>query len=213
MSRWRFPGRVPLRLRVFFRGVFALLALAMVALALSVLQDEKQRSHRVYAEGLKRNQAQIAARLRHPAGQLALLNPDAADRPAQPVRPLLLPFAALDFDDRGKAQQAVEMAGCALQYPDGASLCAAVGSNPYVGGFVYLVARVAVGELVPHQSGDLALTGVHRVVVDLDYRGQASRWIAPYELSPDGRGRLTGYAGDAPLAWGVRPVRDFRGWL
>lgn len=213
MSRWRFPGRVPLRLRVFFRGVFALLALAMVALALSVLQDEKQRSHRVYAEGLKRNQAQIAARLRHPTGQLALLNPDAADRPAQPVRPLVLPFAALDFDDRGKAQQAVEMAGCALQYPDGASLCAAVGSNPYVGGFVYLVARVAVGELVPHQSGDLALTGVHRVVVDLDYRGQASRWIAPYELSPDGRGRLTGHAGDAPLAWGVRPVRDFRGWL
>ena len=213
MRGWRFPGRVPLRLRVFFRGVFALLALAMVALALSVLQDEKQRSHRVYAEGLQRNQAQIAARLRHPTGQLALLNPDAADRPAQPVRPLVLPFAALDFDDRGKAQQAVEMAGCALHYPDGATLCAAVGSNPYVGGFVYLVARVAAGELVPHQSGDLALTGVHRVVVDLDYRGQASRWIAPYELSPDGRGRLTGYTGDAPLAWGVRPVRDFRGWL
>ena len=165
MSRWRFPGRVPLRLRVFFRGVFALLALAMVALALSVLQDEKQRSHRVYAEGLQRNQAQIAARLRHPTGQLALLNPDAADRPAQPVRPLVLPFAALDFDDRGKAQQAVEMAGCALQYPDGATLCAAVGSNPYVGGFVYLVARVAVGELVPHQSGDLALTGEQHVLV------------------------------------------------
>jgi hypothetical protein len=44
MSRWRFPDRVPLRLRVCFRGVFALLALAMVALALSVRQDKKQRS-------------------------------------------------------------------------------------------------------------------------------------------------------------------------
>ena len=136
MIRWRLPGRVPLRLRVLFRGVFALLALALLALALSVLQDEKLRSHRVYAEGLKKNQAQIAARLRHPAGQLALLNPGAADRPAQPVRPLLLPFGALDFDDRSKALQAVEMAGCALQYPGGATLCAAVGANPYAGGFV-----------------------------------------------------------------------------
>ena len=93
--RWRLPGRVPLRLRVFFRGMFALLALAIIALALSVLQGEKQRSHEVYAQGLKKSQAQIAARLRHPAGQLALMNPAAADRPAQPVRPLVLPFAAL----------------------------------------------------------------------------------------------------------------------
>ena len=51
--KWlRLPGRVPLRLRVFFRGAFALLALATLALAVSVLQDEKQRSHRNYAEGL-----------------------------------------------------------------------------------------------------------------------------------------------------------------
>jgi signal transduction histidine kinase len=50
-------------------------------------------------------------------------------------------------------------------------------------------------------------------MVDVDYRGTQSRWIAPYERSGDGRGRLTGYAGDAPLAKGVRPVRDFRGWL
>lgn len=213
MSRWHLPGRVPLRLRVFFRGVFALLALAMLAIALALLQDEKLRSHRLYADGLRKNLAQIAARLRHPTGQLALLNPAAADRPAQPVHPLVLPFAALDFDDRAKAQQAVEMAGCALQYPDGATLCAAVGSNPYAGGFVYLVASLSAGRLVAHGRGDLALTGVHRVQVDLDYRGESSRWIAPYELSPDGRGRLTGYAGDAPIAFGVRPVRDFRGWL
>lgn len=213
MLHWRLPGRVPLRLRVFFRGVFALLAVAIVALALSVLQGEKQRSHDVYAEGLKKSQAQIAARLRHPAGQLALMNPAAADRPAQPVRPLVLPFAALDFDDRSKAQQAVEMAGCALQYPNGSTLCIAVGSNPYAGGFVYVVASLAAGELVPHYSGDLELTGVHRLSIELDYRDRPMRWIAPYELSPDGRGRLTGYAGDAPIAFGARPVRDFRGWL
>ena len=213
MKRWRLPGRVPLRLRILFRGLFALLALAMVALALSVLQDEKQRSHRIYADGLKKNQAQIAARLRHPTGQLALLNPAAADRPAQPVHPLVLPFAALDFDDRAKALQAVEMAGCALLYPDGATLCAAIGSNPYAGGFVYLVASLAAGELVPHGSGDLELTDVHRAIVDVDYRGATTRWTAPYELSPDGKGRLTGHLGSAPIAFGARPVRDFRGWL
>jgi signal transduction histidine kinase len=215
LTRWlpALPVRVPLRLRVVFRGIFALLALSTIGLALSVLQDEKQRSHRVYAEGLRKSQAQIAARLRHPSGQLALLNAAAADRPAQPVRPLVLPFAGLDFDDRAKARQAVEVAGCALQYPDGATLCAAVGNNPWAGGFVYLVGSLAAGELVPHEPGDLALDGVHRVAVDVDYRGASSRWIAPYERSPDGRGRLTGYAGDAPIARGAKPVRDFRGWL
>jgi signal transduction histidine kinase len=129
------------------------------------------------------------------------------------VHPLVLPFGALDFDDRNKARQAVEMTGCGLQYPDGATFCAAVGANPYAGGFVYLVASLATGELVAHESGDLELADVHRALVDVDYRGAQSRWIAPYERSRDGRGRLTGYAGDAPLAKGVRPVRDFRGWL
>ncbi|HEY4038705.1 MAG TPA: HAMP domain-containing sensor histidine kinase [Burkholderiaceae bacterium] len=213
MRRWSLPGRVPLRLRVFFRGGFLLLLLATLGLALSVLQDEKERSRRGYADALKKTESQIAARLRHPTGQLALLNPVVADRQVQSVHPLVLPFGALDFDDRNKARQAVEMTGCGLQYPDGATLCAAVGANPYAGGFVYLVASLAVGELAAHESGDLELTDVHRVVVDVDYRGSQSRWIAPYERSRDGRGRLTGYAGDAPLAKGVRPVRDFRGWL
>ncbi|EHR73698.1 signal transduction histidine kinase [Burkholderiales bacterium JOSHI_001] len=217
MKPWRLPAgvrlRVPLRLRVLFRGVFALLALALLALALSVLQDEKLRSLRVYAEGLKKNQAQIAARLRHPTGQLALLNPGAADRPAQPLRPLVLPYRALDFSDRLKAQQAVEMAGCALQFPDGATLCAAVGNSPYGGAFVYLVASLAAGELQPHASGDLAMDGVHRAVVDLAWRDSRQRWTAPYELDARGNGRLTGYAGDAPVAFGAKTVRDFEGWL
>ncbi len=182
MSSWRLPGRVPFRLRVIFRGAFVLLVVATLGLALSVLQDEKERGRRVYAEALKKTESQIAARLRHPTGQLALLNPAAADGRAQPVHPLVLPFAALDFDDRNKARQAVEMAGCGLQYPDGATLCAAVGANPYAGGFVYLVANLAAGELVAHQSGDLELADVHRALVDVDYRGmQEGRCIDPAE--------------------------------
>jgi signal transduction histidine kinase len=210
---WRLAGRVPFRLRVVFRGGFLLLVAATLGLALSVLQDEKVRGGRVYAEAVAKTESQIVARLRHPTGQLALLNPVAADRPAQPIHPLVLPFGALDFDDRNKARQAVEMAGCGLQYPDGATFCAAVGANPYAGGFVYLVANLRAGELVAHESGDLELADVHRAVVDVNYRGSQSRWIAPFEKSRDGRGRLTGYTGDAPLARGVRPVRDFRGWL
>ena len=213
MSWWRLPRRVPLRLRVFFRGMFLLLMLATTVLALSVLQDEKERARHGYAESLKKTESQIAARLRHPTGQLALLNPLAADRPAQPVHPVVLPFAGLDFDDRNKARQAVEMAGCGLQYPDGSTLCAAVGSNPYVGGFVYLVAAFVAGDLVAHESGDLDLADVHRAVVEVDFRGRQSLWVAPFERSRDGRGRLTGYAGEPPLPKGVRPVRDFRGWL
>jgi signal transduction histidine kinase len=213
MMRWRLPRRLPLKLRVLFRSCFALLAIATVALALSVLLDEKERSRRLYAEALKKTEAQIVARLRHPTGQLALLNPRALDAGASPVHPWVLPFAALDFDDRNKARQAVELAGCGLQYPDGSTLCAAIGANPFAGGFVYIVAGLASPRLVAHASGDLDLAGVHSARVDVDYRGVSSRWTAPYEQSRDGRGRLTGYAGEPPLAKGVRPVKDFRGWM
>ena len=74
-AAWRWPGIAFFRLRLFFRGVFLLLALATIAIALSVLQDEKELSHRSYRQGFAKTMGQVAAQLRHPAGQLALLNP------------------------------------------------------------------------------------------------------------------------------------------
>jgi len=213
------PLRVPFRLRFFFRAAFALLALATLGLALSVLQDEKERAHKTYANSLRQNQAQIAARLRHPTGQLMLLNPGLADAPATPVSPLVLPFAAIDFDDRNKAQQAVEMAGCSLQYGDGATLCAAVGNNPFAGGFLYLVGSLSSSPWVSHRSGNLDLSDAHRAVVEVSYRGRQWRWVAPFEAAPDNplRGRLTGFVDDGqpltPSSPNAKPQRDFRGWL
>jgi signal transduction histidine kinase len=216
--RLRLPGRVPFGLRAFFRGAFALLALATLALAVNVLQEEKQRSQRDYADNLRKNQAQIAARLRHPTGQLALLNPALADRPATPLRPIVLPFSAIDFDDRTKAQQAAEMAGCSIQYADGATLCAGVGNNPYAGAFVYLIGSFAAGALAAHTPGDLDFTQAHRVRVDLAARDATYAWIAPFEANADDgpagrRGRLTGFVADQPITAASRPLRDFRGWL
>jgi signal transduction histidine kinase len=216
MSVWqRVPRlRIPLRLRFFFRGAFVLLIAATLALALSVLQDEKERSHRVYAASLAQSAAQIAARLRHPTGQLALLNPGLVDRAPTPVRPVVLPFAALDFDDRAKALQAVEMAGCAVQYADGATLCTAVGNKAYGGGFVYAVGSFASGALVPHQPPALDLSAAHRVLLSAEYRGQTSQALAAYQLASDGRGRLAAYEGATTLLPdGAKPLRDFRGWL
>lgn len=217
------PERVPLRLRLFFRGVFLLLALVTLAMALGVLHEEKQLGHRNYQESLRKTQAQIVERLRHPTGQLALLNARPAEAPVHPLAPLVLPFSAIDFDDKTKVQQAVEMAGCQVQYPDGASLCVAVGNNPFAGGFLYLAGSFASGALVSHAVGDLDFTAAHRVQVAVTMRGQQYRWIAPFErlaegatVGPSGapglRGRLTGYV-DGPIVPGVKPVRDFRGWL
>jgi hypothetical protein len=63
------------RRRLFFRAVFVLLIAATLGLALAVLQDEKERSYQNYQNSFKKTQSEILARLRHPAGQLALLNP------------------------------------------------------------------------------------------------------------------------------------------
>ena len=222
MPRLEMPrlGLPAFRLRILVRGVFLLLAAATVALSVVLLKEEKERAWQGYQSGFKRSQSEVMARLRHPSGQLALLNAHVQGQGATPLAPLLLPYAAIDFDDQNKAQQAVEMAGCAVQYPDGATACAAIGNNPYAGGFIYLVGSFYAGELVARERGALDLAGVHRARVTLDMRGTTSRWVAPFEaLPPQGsiqtRGRLTGFAdaGDDTLDVRARPVRDFRGWL
>ena len=138
ISRLEMPrlGLPAFRLRILVRSVFVLLALATVALSVVVLKDEKERAWQAYQHGFVRSQAEVMARLRHPSGQLALLNASHLGQGVTPLAPLLLPYAAIDFDDPQKSQQAVEMAGCSVQYPDGASVCAAIGNNPYAGGFI-----------------------------------------------------------------------------
>ena len=66
------------RLRIVFRTSFLFLALAVVAMAVTVLQEEKQRSYDHYQESFTKTKEQIVARLRHPSGQLALLTPPRA---------------------------------------------------------------------------------------------------------------------------------------
>lgn len=212
---------VPYRLRILLRAAFLLLALATMALAVSVLQQEKQLSYGAYQASFRKTGDQIAATLRHPSGQLALLNP--AARSESPfLRPLLLPFPALDFDDQQKVQQAIAMSGCLRQYGENGSLCAGVGNNAWAGGFIYVAGSVDSPRLVSHRSGDEVLRLSHRVRVAVTMRGQTWRWIAPFEEEPAPRqpnrfapvvGRLTGFHAQDEGKLHTRPVRDFRGWI
>ena len=99
---WRRLSLVPYRVRLLLRATFLFLIVATVGLALSVLQQEKQLSYKNYQINFQKTREQIAATLRHPSGQLALLNPAAGG--GATLHPLLLPFAALDFDDLQKVQ-------------------------------------------------------------------------------------------------------------
>lgn len=212
-------GIASFRRRLLIRAVFLLLALATLALAVVLLQDEKERSLRNYQQAFRKTQADVMARLRLPAGQLALLNPEVPAEPT-PLRPLVLPYPSLDFDDPGKALQAVDAAGCSTVYPDDSALCVAVGSNPYTGGFLYLVGSFLGGELAGREPGDTGLDAVHRARIRVEMRGELQSWVAPFErLSLRGeplvRGRLLAYpvqGGDDP-APDAQPVRDFRGWV
>lgn len=214
-------GLAQYRLRILFRGAFLFLAAATVFLALTVLQEEKQLSTNNYRSSFVKTHEQIAARLRHPSGQLALLNPNVNGSNVTPLRPLLLPFAGIDFDDQHKVRHAVEMAGCMVQYQDGSSLCAAIGSNPWAGGFIYLAGHFESTALVPHLRGDMDLSQAHRVRVSVTLRGQEYRWIAPFETLGEVQtsrldgipGRLTGFIDDGRALYNVRPVKDFRGWI
>ena len=208
------------RLRVLFRTAFLALFLAVMALAVTVLQEEKQRSVDNYAAGFAKTQAQILGRLRHPSGQLALLNPGWNAQLAAAGRPVVLPYAALDFDDQNKVKNAVEMADCLVQYPDHGSLCVAIGNNPWAGGYIYAAGTFRSGALEAHRIGDEFLDGAHRLRVTVSLRGQTWRWVAPFEPLPgtpgaEGvRGRFTGYVEQPGRDYtGARPVTEFRGWV
>jgi two-component system, OmpR family, sensor kinase len=220
------------RRRLFFRAVFVLLIAATLGLALAVLQDEKERSYQNYQASFKKTQSEILARLRHPAGQLALLNPQHRSASPEALTPLLLPFGALDFDDPFKAQQAIDSAGCAVQFEGGSNACAAIGSNPYAGGFVYLAGSFNSPTLIGREKGQLDLAGVVRAQVSLSLRGLTTTWIAPLEIQERSDSANAGGALSAALIgrWAgfiqadtlndgdllireSRPVREFRGWV
>ncbi|HEY1131499.1 MAG TPA: HAMP domain-containing sensor histidine kinase [Roseateles sp.] len=211
-------GVAAFRNRIVFHLVFIALALATLALAVALLNEERQRNAQRYEQTFAKSLAEIVAQLRHPSGQLALMNPEPAQVDAGWVAPQLLPFAAIDFDDATKAQRAVEMAGCGLQYPGGASLCVAVGSNAYAGGFVYLVAGMDAPPLVSRERGALDLADVHRVQVSLRQGDTEQHWLAPVEMLDAQRGQLPGFTVDSAdnttlLRAKARPQRDFRGWV
>jgi signal transduction histidine kinase len=216
-----FPNLAQYRLRILFRGAFLLLAVATVALALYVLQQEKQLSYKNYQASFRKTSDQILATLRHPAGQLALLNPRTENGGAASLHPVLLPFPSLDFDDQNKVRQAITMSGCLVQYGDDGALCVAVGNNPWAGGFIYVAGSFVSNELMPHQRGEQDIEDAHRVRVTITLRGQTYRWIAPFEKNGDpnavqtrgAHGRLTGFLDDDSGRVGSRPVKDFRGWI
>ncbi|AEK63586.1 sensor histidine kinase [Collimonas fungivorans] len=216
-----FPNIAQYRLRILFRGAFLLLAVAAVALALYVLQQEKQLSYKNYQASFRKTGDQILATLRHPAGQLALLNPRTENGGAAALHPVLLPFPSLDFDDQNKVRQAITMSGCLVQYGDDGALCVAIGNNPWAGGFIYVAGSFVSGELMPHQRGEQDIDDAHRVRVTVTLRGQTYRWIAPFEKNGDpnavqtrgAHGRLTGFLDDDSGRVGARPVKDFRGWI
>jgi signal transduction histidine kinase len=213
------------RLRLFFRGVFLLLAISTLILAVSVLQQEKQLSYYNYQNNFKKTQQQIAATLRHPTGQMALLNPPSTTTSAK-LHPLLLPFSALDFDDQNKVQQAIAMSGCLLQYGADATLCVGIGNNPWAGGYIYVAGSFASTNLVSHKRGDQVLNSAHRMRVSVSLPGQEYQWIALFEEEPANNktqgtynkvqgtyGRLTGFLASNIEKPGAKPERDFRAWI
>lgn len=211
-------GFAALRGRLIFRGVFLLLMLATLLLALVILQGEKFRAYQNYHRNLIKTHSTVMAKLRHPSGQLALLNPDIFEQPITPLRPLLLPYAALDFSDHNKSQQAIEVAGCSIHFPKG-DICVGIGSNPYAGGFIYILGKVETTDLISRVPGVLDLNNVHRVRITLKHHAEVTHWNAPFEHILDNnnymtKGKLAGFLADTDtLNMKARPNKDFRGWM
>ncbi|MGY0193506.1 ATP-binding protein [Leptothrix sp. BB-4] len=212
----RLPAAAFLR-RTLLRLVFVALLVGSAALVLQLLTDEKLRLQRAYEAGFRGQLDVVAERLRHPSGELVLLN---LDRPSDDDRgsvPLRLPLGAIDFDDEAKAERAVEMVGCTLRLADGTEWCPGVGRRASAGAFVYAVLRLPMGLAQGRLRGQTDLDGVHRLQIVLQDGATTQRWLAPLELIEPGRGQFAAFPTDADqvdrLDRLARPDRDFRGWL
>lgn len=212
-------GFAAFRQRFIFRGVFILLILATLLLALVLLKEEKERSYQNYQQNFQKTYAELMARLRHPTGRLMLLNPQHNNHNKAPLSPLILPYGAIDFTDRNKAWQAVEMSGCSVQYGNNSSLCVAMGNNPFAGGFIYLVGSFPTQQLIERPVKQRELDDVHRFIITLDLPNEHSRWVAPFEKHVSANpnavwGRLPGFNTELDrLTQNSRENKEFRGWL
>lgn len=213
--------RLPLaafRRRLLLRAIFVLLLLGTAALALQLLADEKQRLQRAYEAGFQGRLEVLAERLRHPSGQLALLNADLPPPNETGWVPLRLPLGAIDFDDPFKAERAVSLVDCWSRWDTGPAWCLGVGQRGSAGAFVYAVLRLQAPPLRGRERGGLELAEVHRLALRLQGGGEDARWLAPLELNRSGpdllQGQWPGFAeveGDA-LPRRAHPDRDFRAW-
>jgi len=215
--------RLPLaafRRRALLRLVFLALLVGSAALALQLLTDEKQRQRSAYEAGFRGQLDVLAERLRHPSGQLALLNAARPEPDASGWVPLRLPVGAIDFDDPTKAERVMELSGCAARWPaeqGGAELCIGMGQRASAGAVVYAVARLPLADaLQGRERGQLDLSGLHRVQLRVQHPQGTQSWTAPLELLSQRRGQLAGFA-DVPsadeLPQKTRPDREFRAWL
>lgn len=207
------------RQRLIFRGVFLLLILATLSIALVLLTEEKERNYVNYQQVVQKTYAEIMARLRHPTGRLMLLNPQHSRQNKAPLSPLIIPYSAIDFTDRNKALQAVELTGCAAQYKEGSSLCAAMGYNPYAGAFIYLVGKYKAYDLIGREPKQRDFENVDHLIIHINLPDKKERWVVPFEEhSKEGErsrwGRLPGFKTDEDrfTAWS-KADRDFRGWI
>lgn len=207
------------RQRLIFRGVFLLLIVATVIIALVLLIEEKERSYTNYQQTVQKTYAEIMARLQHPTGRVMLLNPQHSRQNKSPLSPLMLPYAAIDFTDRNKALQAVEMTGCAVQYANDASLCVAMGYNPWAGSFIYLVGSFTANQLVGRPLKQRELDDINRLIVHVNLPDQQTRWVIPFEnhTKPNQKatwGRLQGFKTELEQLTAIsKEDREFRGWL
>lgn len=211
------PPVASFRLRILFRGVFVLLGMATIALAMALLQDEKERSYSNYEQALRKTHAEILERLRQPAGMLALLNFGRNAAPA--LQPLVLPYPVLDFDEQNTVHQLVDQAGCSVRYPDGSALCVGVAGTAKAAGFLYLVGSFLAPELAMHGGDAADLETAHRAVIAVDVRNERQTWSAAFSRlsgidEPVVRGRVTALETSAQAAAGsAHPAREFRGSL
>lgn len=198
------------RLRLLVRGVFLVLALGSVALAVGTLLLLKERSYMHYQDRLKVRLDQFQHQLLHPIGQTTLLNQENLDlNPAG--RPIKLQYGGFNTGNPRKAWDEATLSGCLVQYKEG-TLCVGVSYDAHAGAFFNVAGSFASPKLFLHSPGQ-ALDGATRMEISVTARGREMHWIASPQLEPTSRGkpptetlRITGYRLDAQN----RPQADDR---
>lgn len=171
------------KIRVEVAVTFVLLALLTWAVVAASLYSATKNFRDNYYRNLEQRLEVADNILLSTAGEIALLNLNGESAPI--FSPYVLDVSAIDVQNPRKAFDSAAQSGCLVSFGN-SELCAALGNQPNVGSYLYIVGWIDADDIAVHNTGDPVWIS-HQIKVHTKIRGEESTWLIVFQDDPKRR--------------------------